>query len=200
MLQYLTLYKAASCYRLRTSQSVSCRPLKGIESQSVTLTGLCQPTLWLQSIIQALLPSIKSKGSWYVLDCHWNVVLHTITAPWGYSVLLICLDSPWGPCLLEVLDALVIPVVLEVPALLVCHLLLEFLSRQGYPVYQEVQSAPVSHGVPVKHTTMLVNITKVLDTFMRQLPGLWLAFLYISAAFKGKNIIHSCDYNTVALW
>jgi hypothetical protein len=42
----------------------------------------------------------------------------------------------------------------------------------------------VSHGVPVKHTTRLVNITKVLDTFMRQLPGLWFVFLYISAASK----------------
>jgi len=126
----------------------------------------------------------KNKGSWYMLDSHWNVLLHTITPPWGYSVLLICLDSPWGPCLLQVLEALVVPVVLEVPALLVCHLLLEFLSHQGYPVYQEVQSAPVSHGVPVKHTTRLVNIAKVLDTFMRQLPGLWLVFLNISAAFN----------------
>jgi hypothetical protein len=58
----------------------------------------------------------------------------------------------------------------------------------------------VSHGVPMKHKTRLVNIVKVLDTFIRQLPGLWLVFLYISAAFKGISIIRSCDYNIVVLW
>lgn len=51
----------------------------------------------------------------------------------------------------------------------------------------------------MKHTTRLVNIAKVLDTFMRQLPGLWLVFLYVSAAFKGISVISSCDYNTVVL-
>lgn len=34
---------------------------------------------------------------------------------------------------------------------------------------------------------------------MRQLPGLWLVFLYISAAFKGICIICSCGYNSVML-